>query len=366
MGNQQNSIVLNGKLYDAVTGKLIHEPAPVPESAKPKVQKNKSALVMDGVVRTSTKAHKTKKAKPHQATAAKAHHVAAPVRHHKPQRAATLMRSAVKKPVHAEHHTNKPASIHDERTSKRLERAHSVQKSHHIQRFPVSHAPDRTVIKKHAPIKVTPAPESHHESHPAHKAPAHPPARLSASEQLVTNALKNARAHEANHPFAKKPKRRFAHAFGVKRHTANLAMGSLAALLLIGFFVYQNIPNLSMRVASTKAGFSAQLPGYKPSGFSQDKLVTYSPGKVTVSFHSNSDDRRFNVTQQVSNWNSQSLAENYLASNDKQYQTYQEQGKTIYVYDGTNATWVNGGVWYQIEGQSSLTSDQLLKIANSI
>lgn len=142
--------------------------------------------------------------------------------------------------------------------------------------------------------------------------------------------------------------------------------GGLAALLLTGFFVYQNIPNLSMRVASTRAGFSAQLPGYKPAGFSQEKLVSYAPGKVTVSFRSNSDERQFQLTQQSSNWNSQALADNYLAKADKQYQTFQASGKTIYIYDNSSATWVNGGVWYQIEGQSDLSSDQLLKIANSI
>lgn len=150
------------------------------------------------------------------------------------------------------------------------------------------------------------------------------------------------------------------------QRTGRLAAASLAVLVLIGFFVYQNVPSLSMRLAASRAGVDAQLPGYAPAGFSQDKLVSYSPGKVTINFHSNTDSREFKLVQQVSNWNSQALADNFLAAKSKQYQTYQASGKTIYIFDGSNATWVNGGVWYQIEGHSSLSSDQILKIANSI
>lgn len=366
MANQPNTIVLNGKLYDAVTGVLIHDQATIaPKVPKLTVSKKKTQLVMDGVVRKPAKAHKaTKKTdKPaHHAPASRAHHKPAHATGHKPQKAATLMRHAVRKPAHTEHHKHtepeKPAHIHDERTARRLERAAAVQKSHHIQRFPVKHEDRPAVTKKHAPLKVepTPAPEP-----PIHVAPA-----MSASEKLVTNALKNARSHEAHKPFAKKPKKRLSHKLGFKRKTANLAMGSLAVLLLAGFFVYQNVPNISMQVASQRAGFSAQLPSYKPAGFSQNNLVSYSPGKVTVSFHSNSDEREFKLSQQVSNWNSQALVDNYLAKADKPYQTYQASGKTVYIYSDSSATWVSGGVWYQIEGQSSLNSDQLLKIANSI
>lgn len=361
MGNKQTSIVLNGKLYDAVTGTLIHAPAPS-SAPKPRVEK-KSGLVMDGFVRQPAKKHKKSAVK--HAPAPKATHTNHHPTHtqpHKPQRAATLMRSAVSKPVKASHHKPEPSPsqhIHDERTAARLERAQAVPKSQLIHKFPRSHAAQRSVTKKHSPVAVTAAPAEPPLQH-------HSPAPLSASETLVTNALKHATAHEANHPYAKKPKKRMAHSLGFKRHTANLAMGGLAILILAGFFTYQNIPNLSLQLASNRAGFQAHMPHYQPSGFSQDNLVTYGPGKVTISFTSNSDDRQFQLTQQVSNWNSQSLATNYLGTNNKQYQTYQAGGKTVYIYDNANATWVNGGVWYQIEGKSSLTSDQLLKIASSI
>lgn len=351
MGNKQNSIVLNGKLYDARTGALIHAPHTTPKP-KVKIRKNKG-LVMDSV--TSPKRRHTPPAPVHH----QVHHAPAHTARHKPQRAHTLMRSVVSKPKPTRHKTS--TNLHNERTNKRLERAQAVPKSHHIQRFPASHATQQSATKTLAPITVHADPKPPH-----HVAPVVAPKPVSESERLVTNALRHATAHEANHPFAKKPKRRLSHKLGFKRHTANIAMGGLAILLLAGFFAYQNIPSLSMQVASTRAGFNAEQPDYKPSGFTQNSLVTYSPGKVTISFHSNSDDRQFQLTQQVSNWNSQALASNYLAVNNKDYQTYQAGGKTVYIYDDDNATWVNGGVWYQIEGESSLTSEQLLKIANSI
>ena len=351
MGYKQNSIVLNGKLYDARTGALIHAPQ-TPSKPKTKIRKNKG-LVMDSVA--SPKRRHTPTAPAHH----EVHHAPAHTVRHKPQRAHTLMRSAVSKPKPASR--KKPTNLHEERTTKRLERAQAVPRSHQIHRFPANHVEHRPVTRTHTPAAASAAPKPVH-----HTASVIAPAPVSESEKLVNNALRHATAHEANHPFAKKPKRRLSHKLGFKRHTANLAIGGLAILLLAGFFAYQNIPSLSMQVASTRAGFEAQQPSYQPPGFTQDNLVTYSPGKVTISFHSNSDDRQFRLTQQVSNWNSQALASNYLADKNKDYQTYQAGGKTVYIYDNANATWVNGGVWYQIEGQSSLTSEQLLKIANSI
>jgi hypothetical protein len=94
--------------------------------------------------------------------------------------------------------------------------------------------------------------------------------------------------------------------------------------------------------------------------------VQYSAGQITISYKSNSDDRNFQLVQRNSDWNSQSLLNNFVTREDEKYLTYQDKGKTIYVYDGNNATWVSGGIWYQVEGKSSLSSDQLLKIASSL
>lgn len=366
MGNQQNSIVLNGKLYDAVTGELIHAQTPQPKAShKQAWVHKKKGLVIDGVYHSSKSHHLQAKPKssPAKNTPSHSHtqHQSTAARAHKPQRPATLMRQAVKKPGHNNMAVETQEHL-DERTAQRLARAQNVPKSRHISRFTSPHhshassTAHRPVPKKHAQLTVQEPPiikEQHsHAKHHDHKQ-----STTTTSEQLVANALKNAHAHEAKQRPLKK----------VRQHkAARFVLASAAFLLLAGFFLYQNIPNLSMQVAARRAGFAATQPGYRPAGFTQDKLVSYSPGKITISFHSNTDDRAYQLTQQVSNWNSQALADNFLASKSQEYQTYQANGKTIYVFGDSNATWVNGGIWYQVSGDSSLSSDQLVKIANSI
>ncbi len=381
MGHQ-NSIVLNGKLYDAVTGKLIHDRTKsVPISATKPTVRRKKGLVMDSVVRS----HKSKRSAGHTKPAShatkpkparslaptgrrSASHKPTPARAHKPQRSATLMRQAVPQPHHPV--KQKPAqAVLNQRATQRLERAKAIQKSSQIKRFgqhPSSHQPTThsQAPKKSASLRAVSAQAKTDHHRPAHHKPT-PVTGLTPAEKLVTDALKKARSHEAVAKAKKPHRRRLSHSLGLSSKATRFVAGSLAFLLLAGFFVYQNMPNLSMRLASSRAGFSAHQPGYQPAGFSQDKLVTYSPGKVTISFHSNSDDRQFKIVQQASNWNSQALAENYLEANDKTYQKYEAGGRTIYIYDGSNATWVNGGVWYQIEGNSRLSSEQILRIATS-
>lgn len=142
-------------------------------------------------------------------------------------------------------------------------------------------------------------------------------------------------------------------------------MASLAGFLLLGFFAYQNTPAIEMRVAAARSGVSAGLPAYKPSGYSA-RDVKSEDGAVSVSFKSRTDNKSFTLTQKASSWNSASLLANTVAQTNQPYQTYQDEGKTVYIYNNSNATWVDGGVWYQVEGDASLTSDQLLRIANSL
>jgi hypothetical protein len=153
---------------------------------------------------------------------------------------------------------------------------------------------------------------------------------------------------------------------GFRNKFANVAAMSFAFLLLAGFFTYQNIAALEMKVAATKSGVEARMPGYKPSGYGLAGTVKSEPGKVTVGFVSRTDSsKNFTVTQQASNWNSSSLLANHVSTNNRPYQSFQDGGKTIYIYDNSNATWVDKGIWYQVEGNAQLSSDQLLRIANS-
>jgi len=122
-----------------------------------------------------------------------------------------------------------------------------------------------------------------------------------------------------------------------------------------------------MHVASARAGVHASLPSYQPAGFSFTGPIKYKPGQITISFKSNSDNQRnFSITQSASSWDSQTLLENYVTPTGQPYQTDEVSGKTIYIYGTSNATWVDGGIWYNVQGNSSLNSAQLLRLADSI
>lgn len=140
----------------------------------------------------------------------------------------------------------------------------------------------------------------------------------------------------------------------------------MAVLLVGSVFAFQNMPEIAMKIASTRAGLNANLPAYQPSGFALAGPIKYNSGEVTLNYKSNSDERAFNVVQKNSSWNSETLLENFVETNTRPYQTFQANGRTIYIYDGNKATWVDGGVWYNIDGQANLNSDQLLKIAESL
>jgi hypothetical protein len=188
---------------------------------------------------------------------------------------------------------------------------------------------------------------------------------VTTGSQAFQKALQTAQSHTKKAASKPKLRHKAAKKLGVSNHALNIASAVLVVVLLTGFVAYQNVPNLSMRLASSRAGFHAALPGYTPSGFGMAGPIKTNPGVVIVSFRSNSDNRSFNVSQKESNWTSDSLLNNFVASN-KTYQVLQDKGKTIYVYNGSNATWVNGGIWYQVAGDANLSNSQLLHIADSL
>ncbi|MBC7708404.1 hypothetical protein H7Y63_04220 [Polaromonas sp.] len=181
------------------------------------------------------------------------------------------------------------------------------------------------------------------------------------SLDLFERALAKASSHEQSTP--PHVKRALKKAAKTKRHL-NMAATALACLLLIGFIGYQNVASVKFQYASSRAGFHAALPGYKPAGFSVGKL-SYQAGTVSVKFHSNSDDRSFAITQKPSVWDSQTLRDNVVATSGKQYHTAEAGGRTIFLYDD-KATWVNSGIWYQVSNTGSLTERQVTELASSM
>jgi hypothetical protein len=311
----KNFIEVNGKRYDSQTGKLINQPSRV------------SGFSVDGM---APKKHNNL-VKP------TAVHKKRPI-----EKSHTLLRQAVKKPITAKR-TNTEKTTKSPR-SPLISKYGSVFTKIEKRVEPLMYVQPKTEANITSTVN--------HGSLP------------STSQSLIDKALSISTSHQMS---AHKPLKRhkIAGKLGIKPRTLRAGSLMLAFLVLGVFFAYQNVPNFAMRVASTRAGFAAQMPGYQPSGFAVLGPVQYKSGEVTVSFGSKTGDgREFELTQKTSDWNNDALLANIVASKPN-YQTLQDGNQTIYLYDGSNATWVKNGVWYQIEGDSRLTSDQISRLASS-
>lgn len=344
MGKNNNFIEINGKRYDATTGALVgHAAGPAHTTssahtksqsteAKPSAHKTSSSRTsIDGVVRT----------RPHHAKA------------HKPHSSKTLMRHAVKKPkrsfkrqIHAVGTSphDGVVALADSRSSevagKKLHPTKHVAKSELISHF--APLPKSEIAVPTELPKIT-SPTANNKNN--------------TSADVLEKALKNAHSHHqpAHHHAKKKTK-----------HTKmSAAVLSLVAVGLMAFVGYQQAPSFKLQIASARAGFSGSLPTYQPSGFSMQKL-SYGTGVIAMDFRSNSDNRSYSLTQKTSDWDSQALLESFVKPTTKNYQTVHTGGRTIYIYGNKVVTWVNGGIWYLLQTDSSLTSKQAIEIAKSI
>lgn len=347
----KNVIELNGKLYDTKRGVVLSENI----DSTPKIQNGHS---IDGFIAPKPQSvispnkpepPKQKPLKPTNHRQAGSHHV-----RRAPQKSTILMRQSVKKPASSEKAPEIAPFSSKSRGHIRADRANGTAKSPFINKYHYSHT--HHVSKRTEPIAVATPPDYKARSKKTKSSPVTNTLtqKTTTSEKIFNDALRKTPVETTK----KHPRKKHGKAFG-------WSSGIIAGLLLVGFITYLNLPNLNVRFAGTQAGFSAAMPGYRPSGYSFNGPVDYEAGKVTISFKSNTDDRSYTLKQEVSNWNSQSLQENFLAAKDKTFTTTQEGGRTIYIYDNSSATWVNGGVWYQVES-NSLSSEQLLNIANSI
>lgn len=135
-------------------------------------------------------------------------------------------------------------------------------------------------------------------------------------------------------------------------------------VIVAGLFAWKNVPQVAVTVAGTRAQLSASVPKYAPDGFRFVSPVSYSNGVVKVKYKG-AGGASYEITQQKSKRDSTALASDMLSGHSN-VQTSQVKGSTVYIYGDSNATWVNKGIHYTISDNASLSSDQLLKIAESL
>ena len=337
MGTQNDTIELNGYKYDARTGAQLGRAT---GSGVPHVPRS-----LDGFspVKRATPQKPAKTPSP-------SHTV-----HQKVKKSQTLRRQGLQKPT-AKTIDVTPQNQLAKRTMQpnhaREARASRTQKHPHVSKFQAQTAQQ--------PLEVKAAPK-HTETAAAEEVK-----RSVLPLSPFDMALSKATSHEQPAPSKLTFRERASKKLHVSPRALSASLGVFLVLVIGGFFAKQHLSTLAVQLAATRAGVEARLPGYEPSGFALSGPVEYSAGQIALFYQSNSDDRSFKITQKNSDWNSQALLENFVEPNDKPFQTVQDKGKTIYIYDGDNATWVSGGVWFQVEGESSLNTDQLLRIASGL
>ncbi len=315
------TITINGRVYDAITGQPVHQSAQAP---------HRPARSFNDIGPSRT-------AQPMRKQSARPDQPHAKAVHMRTQKSETLYRQALKKPaVEAAPPTRSPL----------------------ISRFATEPTPPARTVHT-APVDTTPQVTAMHpimaKVLQKQAAAAQPePTSKHIKEQLIKERLAEV---------GDKPKRQ--NFWARQPRVATILASTLSLLILGGYLTYINLPNISMKVAATRAGVSAVFPNYRPDGYSLNGPITYSPGQVTISYKSNTNDSDYKLTQKASNWDSQAVLDNYVSKQTGNYLTFQDHGLTIYTFNN-KAAWANGGMLYTIEGTASLSSDQILRLATSM
>lgn len=360
----KNTITINGRLYDAVTGFPVgHEPhsaspaphhKPATNQHKPAVSQKPFKAFSDISTRTNHTARQSVvRASTHQAVAQTPAHAI----HQQPQKTHTLYRSALQKPAPNKQteqpaHRKHPAiSRFGPRNILNPQLKPATELVDNGQPAP-SQPPDAAPTMHPAALKALMRRETHASAQPQ-------PNSKQLKEHLIRTRLAEVDTKE-DHSQEQGNKR-----LSLQPRIATVITSAFALLLLGGYLTYMNLPNLSMRVAAARAGIAARFPNYHPDGYSFAGPISYQPGEVTINFKSNTTDDKFNIKQKASNWDSRAVLDNYVSKQSSTYLTYQERGMTIYSFNN-KAAWVSGGTFYLIDGGAPLSSEQVLRIATSI
>lgn len=330
-----------------------HAKAHVPQPSK----RVSGSAEVAAVTVTASSPQKTRDLQPNHAKA------------HKPQPAVTLMRTAVQKPdpsfkkqvnVQTALAAKTPSLIEIKHTvatvdPDRLVRATTTSTSpmvsHHAREH---HKPSIAV----APLAVVPVPVKPEGTVPPTVPAPLPPSNNPAPQGVIPQDIfEHALANASNFLDVREHRAHFRkHA---RKHVLSMAAGTLALLLIALFAFYQNSPSLQVKVAGARAGVSTHLPNFAAAGYSYGG-VKQSSGTLTLGFHDELGN--YQLIERSTSWSGTDMVQNVAsvtASGKPNYNTMHVGDTTIYRFSNTNATWVSGGTWYNLTGNSALTNDQV-------
>jgi hypothetical protein len=343
----KQTIELNGKHYDAVTGVLISSGAKTKtETATPKTK-----LIAKTVKTDTLNAEKA-------ATKVEPNHTKA----HSVQTSQTLMRKSVKRPgptvkrhsvhVPVTHESTTPIQIkHGAHAvnQHRLERAKNIQQSAYVQKYnPLHHIP---VTLSSVPVQ----PEPKQEEQEAPEAP--PPVQHSI--EMFERAIENA-SHYVDIAMQKKhfTKKR-------RKHALSMGTGFVALMLVAGFMVYQNSPGLQVSAAGMRVGVSATAPNFKEIGLKYNGVATAEDKRI---IGLKDDNGTYQLTQEKTNWSGESMIHSVSstdASGKPNYVVIEVSGQKVYRLSNGSDMWVKDGVWYSLSGNRGVNPDKLEAIVQN-
>ncbi|HUB93536.1 MAG TPA: hypothetical protein VMB52_03460 [Verrucomicrobiae bacterium] len=149
-------------------------------------------------------------------------------------------------------------------------------------------------------------------------------------------------------------------------HIASMAMGTLALLIIAGFVTFQNTPSLQLKLASLKAGVSASVPDLTTTGLVYNG-VRAGDGRLTLGLKGLGG--VFQLTQEdtdLSDTDMIGIIGSTDASGAPMYTALQAGTVTVYRFNNTGATWVNGGKWYTLSGTAALSDSQVKDLVQHI
>ncbi len=336
----KQTIELNGKHYDAVTGELVSakaEKEPTQHASATKTVKTENAKVEVKAAVNHTKAHDV-------------------------QSSQTLMRKSVKRPgadtkqysVHVPVAHEEATPIHVKHgvhavNQHRLERSKTVQQSAYVQKYnPLHHVP---VTLSSVPVQ----PEPKQEEQEAPVAP--PPIQhgIEMFERAIENASHYVDISAQKKHFTKKQ----------RRHALSMGSGFAALMLVAGFMVYQNTPGLQISAAGMRVGLSTATPDFKEIGFSYNGVTTAQDKRI---IGLKDGQGSYQLTQQKTNWSGDSMIHSVSstdASGNPNYTTAEVNGQKVYKLRNGSTMWVKDGVWYSLSGNRGVNPQKLEAIVHN-
>lgn len=340
----RQTIKINGKHYDAITGELLVGYVS-PDDHDAQTNTHTATLKSTTAAKVAAKRSVARQPKPSQ----------------------TLMRSAVKKPTA----TSKPIRVQHAVSTEpitapitpkpsvttvshaRLERAKSTIRSEHVSRFNHNQsAPQLIVHVTHVPVRA--APDKPAAIDVVSDAPQ--PKPTNAPEDMFTRAI----AAANHHADIKAHTRNYQKT--VRRHFASLAIGASALLVITGFATYLNTPSLQIRIAGVQAGINTTNPDFKAAGFAFTG-VSASQAKRIIALKT--DEARYQLIQQPTNWVDGQMIDHISsvsASGKPNYRSLKFGTQTVYRLNNGNATWVKNGTWYQLNGERAVSDSVLSEL----